>query len=51
MCMRPSLGQVIRLEGEGLPRLEAPSLRGDWYITIAVEFPDVITNAQLPCML
>jgi len=40
-------GQTLSLPGQGLPYVDAPASRGTWYITVEVEFPDVLTYKQI----
>lgn len=46
MLLSLYLDYVIQLPGEGLPYMGS-SVRGTWYITIHVSFPDVLTYSQI----
>ncbi|MES1915202.1 MAG: hypothetical protein MHM6MM_007178 [Cercozoa sp. M6MM] len=39
-------GQVIRVRGEGMPKHEVPSERGDLFLHVRVEFPSSLTEEQ-----
>ena len=39
-------GQVMRLKGNGAPRLGNPSVRGDHYVTVSVEIPKSISAEE-----
>jgi len=39
-------GQVMRLKGNGAPRLGSPEQRGDHYVTMNVEIPKKISNEE-----
>ena len=39
-------GEVLKIEGEGMPVHNFPSQKGDLYITITVEMPKTITKEQ-----
>ncbi|KAA0157434.1 hypothetical protein FNF27_00682 [Cafeteria roenbergensis] len=39
-------GQVIKMDGEGMPVHNVPSQSGDLYVTITVAFPRELTQAQ-----
>lgn len=38
--------QVLRVAKEGMPRAQNPDMRGDLHITIVVDFPNKLTEAQ-----
>ena len=40
-------GQVMRLKGNGAPRLGNPNLRGDHYVTMKVEIPKELDREEL----
>ena len=39
-------GQVMRLKGNGAPRLGSPDVRGDHYVTMNVEIPKKISKEE-----
>jgi molecular chaperone DnaJ len=39
-------GQVMRLKGNGAPRLGNPTVRGDHYVTVSVEIPKSISAEE-----
>eukprot|EP00560_Eucampia_antarctica_P004507 CAMPEP_0197831810 /NCGR_PEP_ID=MMETSP1437-20131217/12215_1 /TAXON_ID=49252 ORGANISM="Eucampia antarctica, Strain CCMP1452" /NCGR_SAMPLE_ID=MMETSP1437 /ASSEMBLY_ACC=CAM_ASM_001096 /LENGTH=386 /DNA_ID=CAMNT_0043434885 /DNA_START=325 /DNA_END=1485 /DNA_ORIENTATION=- len=43
-------GQVMRLKGNGAPRLGNPDVRGDHYVTVNVEIPKKLSNDEKELM-
>merc|ERR1712137_1206604 len=39
-------GQVMRLKGNGAPRLGSPNQRGDHYVTVKVEIPKDMSKEE-----
>lgn len=43
-------GQVMRLKGNGAPRLGNPDVRGDHYVTVNIEIPKKLSNEERELM-
>ena len=45
-CVLEAVGEVIRIEGEGMPQHNFPSQKGDLFVTITVVMPTSLSNKQ-----